>query len=176
MIFSAVILCQAIASGKTRVIRLETISNTEATLENFIPTKIEAEKYAEVRYIFDFPPIAIPEPVVVITPTRPTATEPQVAAPPPPVISREEILEEFAARLNVTGSLFFGGRQVLIQPGGPQIVEGQQVRFNHGGSDYIISIESIGRDTYTLRLDETLKVVIFDKTARPGAIQIGVSP
>lgn len=116
--------------------------------------------YSEVRYPFALPPRA---PVVVeVTDSG--------APPPPPPPASAQILDSFADRFQrrIAGVIQRGGGFLLILRDGPYLQAGQPIRYPYRGDSYVIVVESVSDETYTLRLDELTKTLKIDPEAGRG--------
>ena len=147
-----------------RTDRAALITSAQALIEEFSPeTKPPLERYAELRYPFEFVVEEAPAPVVQVTAAAPDA--------PAPAPAREataaEVLEAFSGRLTVSGVIRLGGEYRLITPDGP-LLRGQRIRFPFQNRSYVIEVESISDDTYNLRLDEAVREIKIDPNAGRG--------
>jgi hypothetical protein len=105
-------------------------------------------------------PFAFPVEVIVEAPVE----EPEVVVVEevPEVVTHEEVLDAVAGNLRVSGVMEMNGVPVMIV-GRKNIPEGQPLRLPYKGETYIIVVESVSDEAYTLRLDETVKTVRLKK-------------
>ncbi len=122
---------------------------------------------------FPKPPPAPVEPVpVASTPTAPTASGTPVA-PVVVKLSDQDRLGQLAEKLKPSGTMVKSGQRVLVFTNNPPMLTGQslRVRFPGDDKDSDVSLAEITENSYTLKLNDAILLVPFNRPGASGTIQ-----